>query len=105
MNRTSPAADTRIVSDRPLLFARPELAHSITIFTIPKPFVGHIGLIQTNAIHSWRQLGIEVLIGGDETGTAETARTLGAVELGPLERSEFGTPRLDHLFELAHEQA
>ena len=105
MNRTSPAADSRIAPDGSLLVARPELAPSITIFTIPKPFVGHIGLIQTNAIHSWRQLGIEVLIGGDEAGAAETARTLGAVELGPLERSEFGTPRLDHLFDLAHERA
>ena len=25
----------------------------LTIFTIPKPFIGHIGVIQRNAIMSW----------------------------------------------------
>ena len=28
----------------------------LTIFTIPKPFVGHIGVIQRNAIISWLNL-------------------------------------------------
>ncbi len=28
----------------------------LTLFTIPKPFAGHIGLIQRNAIASWTLL-------------------------------------------------
>ena len=27
----------------------------ITFFTTPKPFLGHIGIIQRNAIESWKR--------------------------------------------------
>ena len=48
----------------------------LTLFTAPKPFRGHIGLIQANAIRSWMALApdIEVLLVGDEPGLAEAAR-------------------------------
>lgn len=79
----------------------------VSIFTIPKPFDGHTGIIQRNAIRSWLALGprVEVLIGGDDAGVEQAALELGARHVGPLERSPQGTPRLDHLFELAHAQA
>ena len=50
-----------------------------TIFAVPKPFQGHIGLIQENAIRSWVALDAdhEVILLGDEDGTAEVSRRLG----------------------------
>lgn len=78
-----------------------------TIFTTPKPFDGHTGMIQRHAIRSWLRLApaVEVLVGGDDQGVAEACDELGAVHLGALRRSPSGTPRLDDLFARAHERA
>ncbi|NIM94809.1 MAG: hypothetical protein GTO18_14005 [Anaerolineales bacterium] len=75
----------------------------LTIFSPPKPFDGHIGLIQRNAIKSWLQLGIdiEVLLIGDEEGIEETARELGVRHLSGVERNEQGTPLVNSIFQLA----
>jgi len=78
----------------------------ITIFTIPKPFVGHIKTIQMNAIRSWKHLrGSEVILFGNEAGTAEAARTVGAQHVPNIEVNEFGTPLLDSTFRTAHQFA
>ena len=47
----------------------------LTLFSTPKPFRGHIAVIQTNAIRSWLELepACEVILFGDEEGTAEVA--------------------------------
>jgi hypothetical protein len=40
----------------------------LTIFSVPKAFLGHIGVIQRNALVSWMRLGEEVqviLLGND----------------------------------------
>lgn len=52
----------------------------ITFFSTPKPFRGHIGVIQRNAIRSWKLAhpDAEVILFGDEEGASETARDLGA---------------------------
>lgn len=73
----------------------------ITFFTIPKPFEGHIGMIQRNAIASWAALGphVRVVLMGNEPGTREAARTLGVEHEPNIRRSRFGTPLLDSLFE------
>ncbi|HEY6221558.1 MAG TPA: glycosyl transferase family 2, partial [Candidatus Eisenbacteria bacterium] len=72
----------------------------LTIFTVPKPFDGHIGIIQRNAIQSWRHLrpACQILLCGDEAGTAETAATLGVDRIAAVERNEFGTPLLSSVF-------
>jgi hypothetical protein len=72
----------------------------ITLFTVPKPFRGHIGLIQRNAIGSWLRLGpnCEVVLLGDEEGTDEAARELGVRHVPALARNEFGTPLLSSVF-------
>jgi hypothetical protein len=51
----------------------------ITFFTTAKPFTGHNGVIQRNALKSWATAApsAEVILFGDEEGTAETARELG----------------------------
>ena len=66
----------------------------ITIFSIPKPFEGHTGIIQRNAITSWTRLEpkCEVVLVGDEAGTSEIARELGIRHIPEIERNEFGTP-------------
>lgn len=52
----------------------------LTIFAVPKPFEGHVGVIQRNAIRSWTRLRprCQVILCGDEPGTGEVAVLLGA---------------------------
>jgi len=75
----------------------------LTLFTAPKPFVGHIGIIQTNALRSWKRLGseVDILILGDEPGMATAAVDLGVTHLDSVERSESGAPRLRSAFAAA----
>jgi len=79
----------------------------ITLFTGPKPFTGHIGLIQDNAIATWTRLGkgVEVLLLGDEPGIREAAARHGVRHLPQVVRTATGTPRLDAMFALAREAA
>jgi hypothetical protein len=79
----------------------------ITFFTIPKPFVGHIGIIQRNAIASWLLLapGVQALMLGDEPGAEEAARELRAEQVPDIARNENGTPLLDSAFATARAHA
>jgi len=79
----------------------------LTFFTIPKPFEGHIGIIQSNAIQSWMLLEpqCEVILFGDEPGIGDTARELGAGHVPEVERNEYGTPLLSSAFEQAYRMA
>ena len=72
----------------------------LTLFTIPKPFVGRIGEIQSNAVRSWAALGagVQVVLLGDEDGTAASATSLGVEHVPIVLRNEHGTPRLDSAF-------
>jgi hypothetical protein len=78
-----------------------------TIFSIPKPFEGHVGIIQTNAITSWKQLvpPCQIILCGDELGTREIASELGADFLPEISRNLYGTPLLDSAFLLANKHA
>ena len=62
----------------------------LTIFAIPKPFIGHIGIIQRNAVESWIRLQpkCEIILLGDEEGIERTAKELGTKWLPHLERNE-----------------
>jgi hypothetical protein len=75
----------------------------ITFFSTPKPFRGHIGIIQRNAIHSWMLVHpeAEVILFGNEEGAAEAARELGARHEPEVERNSLGTPLLSSLFDRA----
>jgi hypothetical protein len=74
----------------------------LTLFTVPKPFHGHIGDVQWNALKSWRALGpnVQIVLVGDESGVAEVARDASVEHAGGLLCSERGTPRLDSAFDL-----
>ena len=79
----------------------------ISIFTVPKPFRGHIGRIQRNAIASWTHLEPtpEIILFGDEEGTESVAREFGARHIPQLDRNEYGTPLLDSIFARAQKEA
>lgn len=84
-----------------------ERCEALTIFSVPKPFAAHIGVIQENAIESWTRLlpRCQVLLFGDEPGTGEAAEELGADWIPEVTRNEFGTPLLDSVFRLAETRA
>jgi hypothetical protein len=68
----------------------------ITLFSIPKPFAGELATIQRNALRSWMALeAAQVVLVGDEPGTAEAAAELGATHVTNLLTSPAGTPRVD----------
>jgi len=79
----------------------------ITFFATPKPFRGHIGVIQRNAIRSWQVLhpDVEILLLGPEEGTAETAHEFGVRHEAQVPCNEFGTVLLSGLFDRAQELA
>jgi len=79
----------------------------MTIFTVPKQFVGHIGIIQRNAIQSWLRLrpACEIILFGDDAGTGEVAKEFGIRHIPDINRNEYGTPLLDSAFEQAEQYA
>jgi hypothetical protein len=79
----------------------------LTVFTVPKPYLGTIGDIQRRALASWTALDhdVQVLLLGDEEGVAEAAREAGAEHLPDLARTGHGTPRLDAAFAAADRAA
>lgn len=79
----------------------------LTLLTVPKPFVGHIDVIQQNAIASWRLLGddVDILLCGNDEGTAAAAQRHGARHLSDIRCNEYGTPFMDSVFAQAAAQA
>lgn len=79
----------------------------LTIFTIPKPFLGQIRIIQRNAIQSWLALKppCELILFGDEEGVAETAKEFGMLHIPGVQKNEYGTPLLNSSFNLAQQKA
>jgi len=79
----------------------------LTIFSTAKPFKGHFGVIQRNAITSWTLLRPkpEIILFGDEEGTADICRELSLRHVAQLARNEYDTPLLSDLFEKAKQLA
>lgn len=75
----------------------------LTIFSTPKPFKGHIGVIQRNALESWKRVdsGVEIILFGDEEGAAETALSLGIRHVPDVKRNEHGAKYLPSIFDQA----
>jgi hypothetical protein len=79
----------------------------LTLFSTPKPFRGHIGVIQRNALKSWKLLhpDAEVILFGNEEGAEEACQDVGLRYEPDVERSPLGTVRADSLFFRAQEIA
>jgi hypothetical protein len=72
----------------------------LTFFTTAKPFRAHIGIIQRNALQSWRALHpqIEIILFGNDEGAAEVAQEFGLRHEPHVACNELGTKRLNYLF-------
>lgn len=79
----------------------------LTLFAVPKAFRGHFEIIQRNAITSWTLLQPrpEIMLFGNDEGTAEVASEFGLVHVREIARNEYGTPLLDDLFAKAERSA
>jgi hypothetical protein len=79
----------------------------LTVFSIPKAFTGHIGVIQRNAIRSWTRLEPrpEIVLLGDDAGTADVARELGVQHIPEIASNVHGTPLLSDMFGRAEARA
>ena len=75
----------------------------LTLFSTCKPFHGHNGVIQRNALKSWTLLhpDVEIILFGDDEGAAGVARELGIRHELHTEKNEFGLKRLDYMFSRA----
>ncbi len=75
----------------------------LTFFATPKAFTGHNEIIQRNAIQSWLQLrpACEVILMGVDQGTAEVAHEFGLRHIPDVACNQYGTPRVDAIFERA----
>lgn len=89
----------------PFLFLK--AATMLTFFTTAKPFIGHSGVIQRNALKSWTLLHpeVEVVLFGNDQGAAEVAEELGIRHEPQVEKNDLGTNRVDYMFNRAQEIA
>ena len=72
----------------------------LTFFTTAKPFLGHNGVIQRNALKSWTLVhpDAEVILFGDDEGAAHVASELGILHEPRTEKNEAGSHRVDGMF-------
>jgi hypothetical protein len=79
----------------------------ITFFTTGKPYRGHDGIIQRNALRSWTLLhpDVEVIVFGDEDGAAEICAEYGLRHEPHVERHESKLPYVNSMFARAQQIA
>jgi hypothetical protein len=79
----------------------------LTLFATPKAFRGLLKITQRNAIQSWLRLqpSPEVIMFGNEDGTAECAAELGLQHIRSVATNELGTPLISDLFAQAQQLA
>jgi hypothetical protein len=79
----------------------------ITFFTIPKPFKGHSGVIQKNAILSWQQITerCEIIVFGDDPSVIQFSNQIGVKCVSHFKSNDYGTPLLDSIWKSAKSTA
>src|SRR5258708_4310895 len=79
----------------------------LTFFTTAKPFEGHNGITQRNALKSWKLMHpeVEVILFGDEKGAAEACQDLRLRHVPQVERHESGFKYIGRIFDEAQEKA
>lgn len=77
----------------------------LTFFTTAKAFLGHDGIIQWNALASWKRLdpNVEVILFGDDAGAAEVCAEMGLRHEPRVTRHQSGAKYLDFIFKRAQE--
>lgn len=78
----------------------------LTLFTTAKPFEGHNGMIQRNALQSWKLLDpdVEIIVFGDDAGAAEACGELG-IRHEPHVEKRSGLNLISYMFVQARELA
>jgi hypothetical protein len=79
----------------------------LTFFSTPKPFQGHINVIQRNALRSWQLVhpDVEILLFGDDPGAAEVCAELGIRHVPAVGKNRYGTKYLASIYDQAQELA
>jgi len=79
----------------------------LTFFSTPKPFQGHINVIQRNALRSWQRVhpDVEILLFGDDAGAAEVCAELGIRHVPAVRKNRYGTKYLASIYDQAQELA
>jgi hypothetical protein len=79
----------------------------ITLFSTAKPFIGHHGVIQRNAITSWTRLNPrpQIILCGDEPGSADIAAEYGLEHIPQIAGNDYGTPYISDMFRQVHQRA
>ncbi len=79
----------------------------LTIFSTARRFEGIFGVIQRNALTSWTQLEPrpQIILFGDDAGTAEICAELGLTHVPDVETSDLGTPLVSDMFAQAQRLA
>src|SRR5215471_10495914 len=79
----------------------------LTFFATAKAFRGHSGIIQRNALKSWTLLhpDVEVILFGDDGGSAEVCAELCLRHEPQVKRHESGMNYLDFMFDRAQKIA
>jgi len=75
----------------------------LTIFTVPRPFEGHIDLVQRNAVMSWKTLkhSPQIILLGNEAGTSEICKEYDINFISDVKLSSYGTPLVNDVFDKA----
>tara|TARA_B100002052_G_C15874753_1_gene596425 strand:- start:1458 stop:2306 length:849 start_codon:yes stop_codon:yes gene_type:complete len=79
----------------------------ITLFAIPKPFEGHNGIIQKNAMTSWSKIigNPEIIVYGEGEGISEACKDFNFIHVPEVEVNEYGTPLVNFIFNDAKKRA
>lgn len=80
-----------------------EASPLLTIFSAPKAFKGHVGVIQENAVRSWLSLRPKpkVIVFCVEDDTLEALRGLDVDIVRTVKTNSFGTPLVSDMFQQA----
>ena len=78
----------------------------ISIFAVPKPFQGHTGIIQTNAILSWKKMdNCEIILMGNDKGVRRFCIEHNFKHIPEIETNKYGTPLISSIFKTAEYKA
>jgi hypothetical protein len=82
-------------------------APALTFVSTLKPASAGVDAAQRNAVRSWRDArpASQVLLVGDDEGTAELAVDLGVDHVPEVARNDLGTPLLDDVLRIADREA
>ena len=79
----------------------------ITIFSCPKPFSKKIGIIQTNAVNSWKRLDpkIQIILVGNDDTIKDFSLKAKIDFIDNVDSNKYGTPYISSIFELAERKS